>query len=258
MYWLQAASYFCLLIFFPKQRMKHNAFLFFLLAWSVCIGASAQTVKVVRESPVSREAQTQDFAFIEPQTDSARFAFVATLEVTREEPDADLQTLYEKLKKKAQKLGANCFRLRSHEILSYKTTLTLDVFYGTDSVLEANGENHEKNVVYLFGSSNRKDNSCTFKLNDEKKELKGGSFYRIPLQVGKQITLSKGGFTGASVTLTGKEKQPALFLSLTGFGVGPGPFVPGMSMIAFNTGRIEAMERSFGRLLVTVLAGEKQ
>jgi len=160
------------------------------------------------------------------------------------------------LKAKAQELGANAFKLNSFKIIdsSNKKILILDTYYGTDTAINLNFKNHVKNIVYIFCDAEKSDKTYSFKIDNDKKEIKGGTFYKYQNKEGQKVKINKGGFSGATLWINWKENKPATFLTLTGFGLG-GAQLPynqqfGMS---FNTGRINYIDGDLGHLLTALL-----
>jgi hypothetical protein len=60
-----------------------------------------------------------------------------------------------------------------------------------------------------------------------------------------------GGFLGAKVDIYGREERLPVYLSLNGFGIGPGSF--NQISVSFNTGRIYPVEMNFGQFLINIL-----
>ncbi len=217
---------------------------------------TAQIVDVTARSTFQPEGEGKDFAFIEPVTDTAEIKFIATVQATKEGSDAEIDKLYDAIRSRAQKMGANAFKLNSfkrNDSLN-KFILILDTYYGTDAALLLNFNNHEKNVVYIFGDVERSGKSYSFKIDNKKTEIKGGTYFRYQNKEGQEVKINKGGFTGATLWIKWKENKPASFLTLTGFALGGGgPVQPGQVGGSFNTGRISYINGNLGHLLVSIL-----
>jgi hypothetical protein len=230
-----------------------------LILTIVCLVLShtilAQKVEIISQSDFQPIKKQKDLAFIEPKTDTTGLKFVATIKSSGEGKKAALDVLFYTVKYKAQKLGANTFKLKSFEKNDSldAATLTLDVYYAADSLLNINFDNHEKNVVYIFGDFKESEKIYSFKLDNEKKELKGGTFYRYVNEEGREVRINKGGFSGATVWIKWEENKPASFLSMTGFGLGTGPAPAGQIGISFNSGRLNYIDTNLGHLLVSLL-----
>jgi hypothetical protein len=224
-----------------------------LLILSNVIGA--QTVEVINKSDYNLGVISEDFAFIEPTTDSTDIHFIARIKASAKKDKTDVGDLFYKIRATAQKLGANAFKLRSYEKadVGRKPVLVLDTYYIADSSLSLNFDNHEKNVIYIFGDSEKSDKIYSFKINNTKKEIKGGTFYKLENKEGQEVKISTGGFTGATVWIKWKENKPATFLSLTGLGLGGGTVPAGQIGMSFNTGRINPINGDLGHLLAQLL-----
>lgn len=216
----------------------------------------AQTVEIVHQSAWQPQGKSNDFAFVEPATDSASFTFVATVKATGTGKHKGTDQLFYKLKEKAQELGANAFKLKDYTSSdsSNSSTLILDVGYLSDSAKLLNFQRHEKNVVYIFGNPGKSEKSSNFKIDDKKKELSGGTYYKYALKEGQEVKINKGGFTGATLWINWKENRPAAFITLTGFGLGGGPVPAGVVGMSFNTGRINYIDGNLGHLLTLLLS----
>jgi hypothetical protein len=217
--------------------------------------AAAQTVDVIQRSAFATPGPQKDFHYLEPNFDSVGIRFVATLKVTGTGKQSDIDVLYAKVKEKANELGANAFRLNSYDKsdITKTSVLQLDTYYGPDSALGINFEQHEKNVVFIFGDADKSNKSYTFKVDNEKKEIKGGTYYKQVIKEGQELKINKGGMIGATVWTKWRKDRPATFLTLTGFGLGGGPMPPGMTGVAINTGRINYVNGNLGHLLTQIL-----
>lgn len=233
--------------------MKNSIFTIALLIVSNL--AIAQTVEVISKSDYQPEKQSDDFNFIEPTTDTTEIKFVATIKASAKDKKTDISELYHKIEAQANKLGANAFKLLSYTETdsSNNSVLILNTYYGTDTALSSNFRNHEKNVIYIFGAGEKTERIYSFKIDNTKAQIKGGTFYKQAIKEGQIIKVSKGGITGAAVWIKGEENKRANFLTLSGFGLGGGPVPPGVMGASFNTGRINFVNGNLGHLLVTLL-----
>lgn len=215
----------------------------------------AQTFEIISQSDFRSTTKEKDFAFLEPKTDTTDLKFVATIKAYGEGKKAALDVLFYGVKIKAQKLGANAFKMKHFERndSTDATTLILDVYYGTDSLLTTNFDNHEKNVIYIFGDFKPSEKTYSFKLDDNKQELKSGTVYKYVNTEGREVKINKGGFSGATVWIKWAENKPASFLTMTGFGLGGGPVPAGQIGMSFNTGRLNFVDGNLGHLLVSLL-----
>jgi hypothetical protein len=218
--------------------------------------ANAQDVDVVKTSNRTDLTPAKDFAFIEPSTDTTTYGFVATYTATGRKKQANITNLFYKIAVKAKKDGANCFKLNDYHYndSANELMLTLDTYYWNDSIRVVNFEHHEKNGIYIFGGERvNDDNTLTFKVDDEKKTIPSGTYYKLARIDGKEVKISKGGFSGMTMWLGKKGEEPTVFFTMTGLGLGGGPMPAGVIGMSFNTGRIQKVPGDLGHLLTMIL-----
>ena len=215
----------------------------------------AQTIEILKRENIPTKSNDEDFSFIEPRTDMNLFTFVGTIRATGSDGLAKIEVLFFKLKETAHELGANCFKLNDflQTDVPRQSILTLDVYQANDSTLNLNFENHEKNVVYVFGDERKTSDKYTFKIDNVKMEFKAGTYFRYENKVGQEVKINKGGFTGMTLWIKWKENKPSSFLTLTGLGLGGGQVPYGTVGVAFNTGRINRVDGNLGHLLTQVM-----
>ncbi len=236
-----------------SDMRKHciSTLLFLFLTTSL----NAQTVEILKHENIATKSNDEDFSFIEPITDINLFTYVGTIRANGLDKFAKIEVLFFKLKKTAHELGANCFKLTSflQTDVPRQSSLTLDVYQANDSVVNLNFENHEKNIVYVFGDERKTNDKYTFKIDNEKKEFKAGTYFRYENKVGQEVKINKGGLTGMTLWIKWKENKPSSFLTLTGLGLGGGQVPYGTVGPAFNTGRINRVDGNLGHLLTQVI-----
>ena len=229
-------------------------FLIFFIGFSVNKSYS-QNVEVLQKSELKNLPEGKKYAFIEPTTDTSKIEFVATLFAKDKNRKSNIETLYFAIREQANKLGANCYKVKlfKRDTLKSETVLILDSYVASESLLNENTTNHEKNVVLIFGGEREDDKSISFSVNGERKEIKSGTYFKINLKEGEEVKVSKGGFMGASLWLHREnDKQPA-FYSLSSFGLADFNQQPS-NTISFNTGRINRISNiSLGLLLKQLL-----
>ena len=239
-----------------------------LLTTITTLNGYSQLVLVTKNAGIKNLLISKTFAFIEPTTDTSQTKFVATILAKDDYRNTSIESLYFEILKQANKLGANCFRLKSFSrdtlkfSLNHLTVLTLDCYYASDTTLVKNTNNFKKNVVYIFGNEKKTDKAMSFNINGEKKEIKSGTYYKIALEEGNELNVSKGGaIGGARMCLKwSKDRQPA-FYTLSGFGVSASndpSFSPNngynTSTISFRTGGISQITNiNLGLLLAQIL-----
>jgi len=71
-------------------------------------------------------------------------------------------------------------------------TLILDTYYWNDSIRTLNFDNHEQNSIYIFGGEKPgEENTVSFKIDNDKKVLKSGTYYKYVRTQGKKVKISK-------------------------------------------------------------------
>lgn len=240
--------------------MKKKTLILVALLLQLCTQLTAQDIEVVKQSAFQKEKKVKTLDYIESPADTASMTFVATLKVTGENRRADLNAIYFKMKDKARDLGANAFKYTNYEMIdsANKAILVADLYFANDSALDANTMKQEKNAVYVFGDVVPSEKTVTYKANGEKKELLGGKYAKyVNSKEGDEVKINKGGFTGASMTITWKENKSSIYVSLTGFGLGGGPVPAGQIGLSFNSGRINYIDNGLARILLQVMKEAK-
>jgi len=218
-------------------------FLTTFLLLSLCIDGKTKT-------------NDESFSFIETSSDSSSLRYVRTFKCISKKGD-DLESLYRAIKLQAIGIGANCFRYNNFMRDSMGTmALTLDTYYGDDTFTNINLNNHERNTVYIISDGNFNSRTYTFKTDKEKRIIKSGTYYKHTINKGEKVKIKKGGFFGASATISWDENNTCEFFSLSGFGLADMPLLvnpmPRVG-VSFTTGRLKPVERSFGLLLTMIL-----
>lgn len=216
----------------------------------------SQTVEILRKSEKIQLSKGNDFAFLETKTDTSKLEFVATIKATGINSKTNLSSLYFTILENAKAIGANSFKLNSYlqNDSSKIYSLILDTYFGVDSLLDLNFDNHEKNMFFIFGDE-KIDGTDTysFKIDGVKKKIKSGTYYKQELKEGKEVKINKGGITGMTIWLNWKPKRQSAFFNFTGFGLGGGSVPVGVVGASFNTGRISNIDGNLGSLLTQIL-----
>jgi hypothetical protein len=229
---------------------------FFFLALIITINCTAQKVEILKKAEVGNLPEAKVFTFIEPTTDTSNIQFVATIAAKVNGKKQAIEFLYYEIRKKATKMGANCYRIKSFTRipLNNQCELILDSYVTSDSVLNSMIDSHEKNVVFIFGYESENDKSVSVNVNGEKREIKAGHYLKFELKEGEELKLNKGGAIGGSTAwlVWEKDKQPQ-FYTLTGFGLSNITQQPANG-ISFHTGKISRIYNvSVGLLLINLL-----
>ncbi len=246
--------------------MKNN--LLYLLFFLLPFYGFAQSVEILEKSDVKDLKKQKDFDYLHVKDDTTKmFIFVGTIKASG---NYNIARLYESIMLEANKLGANCFRLVDYNEESKKSSLTLNVYFASTLVLVENELFKERNVVYIFGNDKDDDGKTSFKLNGKKAEVGNKEYLRIENPSGNQVKVSKGGFTGASVQITGESNKSATYLTLSGLGVAPsgGYYSGGYSGsgvayggvgagISISTGKINYMNPGLANILLQIWKKEE-
>ncbi|MCB0496695.1 MAG: hypothetical protein KDC79_11220 [Cyclobacteriaceae bacterium] len=158
--------------------------------------------------------------------------------------------------KKSNEMGANAFHIDSvqyHSIVSIKFTIT--VYSLSETQIDSIYMLYPTNKIYILGDLNPealKFKPITIKVNNIKTELPPTKYLSYQNKIDGETIISKGGLMGTKVWIRWKEDRLPLYLSVNGFGVGPGSSV-GVMGISFNTGRINSVDMNFGEFLIETL-----
>lgn len=220
-----------------------SSILFFLLL-SICGSVFSQTVEIIRQSDQPLSKKGKDFACLAAATDTNQLTFVAQLKATGPNNKAGIESLFQALRKQANRMGANAYRLAAYS--PGEEALVLNVYFATKEQLAENFDSQDKNAIFIFGSEKAGPGApFTFKLNNEKKTLRPGAYFRYDLREDEEVKISKTGLASAVQWFKWKANKPAVFLTLSTFGIG-GKNAP-------ESGRLNFVDANLGYLLVQVL-----
>jgi hypothetical protein len=228
---------------------------FILLIGKLISPLYAQTVEVVKKTTFISPQKDPAFEYVEQKTDLSALAFIGKIKATGEGKAASIPKLFFRLKDKAYELRANCFRVNSfvQGDAIKKGVLVLDIYYGSDSILNINSANHIKNTIYIFCDDQEHDKTYTFSINDIQKEIKTKSFYQHTIAKDQVVEVSQGRFFGPSFPIHWKKNKSATFLSLSNFGLAPDKSSPDYMNRVFNTQTLNLIESDLGYLLASLL-----
>lgn len=224
-----------------------------LLTFTVSLSQDIELIKAGTTS--TKVKQYVEFHFLHKDIDTTSLTFIGTFKASGIGKKSYFENLYFSIELAAKKIGANSFR-----VVDFKRTeeedfseLTLETYASNESTIIQSNNLKDKNLIFIFSTERNTPNKrTTFKVNDEIQEISGGEYLSYKLNEGEEIKISKGGLTGAAAWFVWKEDKPSTYLSLTGFGVGPGA-PAGTVGISFNTGRIYPMDKNLGELLTLIL-----
>lgn len=231
--------------------------LLLFIGWAI----QAQSVEVINKSQTWQAEKSSSFDFLKSSTDTSTLEYVATLSISGADKHAKIEALFYAGQKEAKKLGANAFIFKTHTegIKPRKASLTLDLYFASDSILEYNLSNRDENTIYLFTGEKISDENHTIKVNDVKTLLKAGTYIKHQLKEGEQFKINIGGFLGQTNWFNWKENKAPVFLTLTQFGlygaqIYEGPFNSGGAVgVGFNTGRIIKLPENLGNVLLQIM-----
>ena len=225
----------------------------FFVLWIVVV--RAQKVEELRRGmPLTgRHTIAPDLLLLDPSIDSGQVQFLATLKATlkndkRWGTDA-LSAMYEKLMARATwRLKANVYRL-SDFVLSDTgavVSLTLDVYYASESVLRKNALKWERNVLYVWPEPARFDPGVenTVGFNGLKVSLHNRQYIKYLMAEGEKVVLSKG---NTDYAIKGAADQQPMFISFHGCCV----VIP-----TFGTGYFIRDKLGYGQLLLLTYFSE--
>ena len=216
----------------------------------------AQRTEIIKKAELGTLSEGKVYAFIEPSIDSSDLQFFAKISSKVKGKKNAIELLYYEIRKKATKLGANCYKISSfaRNSATNECELILDSYVASDTILSINTANHVKNVVFVFGRENEDDKPISPNINNETVEIKGGHYLKLELTEGKELKLNKGGaLTGATAWINWQKDKEPQFYTLTGLGLAALPQQPANG-ISFNTGRINRINNmSVGFLLIKLL-----
>lgn len=224
--------------------------LFLLIAQSTF----SQTITFIEKNDTLQRPEYQEFIYLNEVTDSNPSKFVATIKSEGSLKKPSL--LFEKIKDAAQNLGANSFKYVSFKMNDTESgELVLKAYFSADSLLTANFKNIPKNKVYVYGDENMLGNKIQgYKVDGKKMEIGAGKFKVYDVAIGESLKINKGGFTGLTLWIEGKEDKGASFLSFSGIGLADTQYIPGQPGIgvSINTGKIHRIEPNMALLFLHI------
>lgn len=232
--------------------MKLLNLLICLLVTSDVFAQDAQMTVLGKYRPAVRE-ESDIFQFILPDTDTAGLGHVATFRAVTGGKKSTIENTFFDITTRGRMLGANCFKLTDFKKDTLgRFTYFIEAYFCDKPILKKKMDRLPTNKVFVFCSEKQGDEMYSLKVDDVKKEFKSGTYLAYTLEKEKVLKLSKGGMTGATAKLKYKENKPAIFLTVSGFGLG-GALPSGVVGLSFNTGRITVIDHNLGYLLTYLL-----
>jgi hypothetical protein len=219
-----------------------------------CAMSIAQTVEVLKSSPSIKSIRDARFEFLDKRVSASGLFFIGTIRAIGKDKKASISELYFKLKDQAYLMGANSFKVNAYsknEKLK-EASLKLDIFKATDSTLN-DKSTREKNVIYVFLNDFTENESYTFTINENEREIKSGMYCRYQLKPDESAIIDPGGLLSMNFTFKWKKDNSSSFITLTDFGQEDPSKDYDYSGRYFNTKRLNRLERSLGLLLIEVM-----
>jgi len=219
-----------------------------------CIYGYAQEVQIVEKNDnFIQKEKVEKFEFIDKDLDLINHEKIVVLKgYSVNSGKSTLIGLFNKFWEMSNKFGANSYLIDKVESDTNTIFVQISAYYLDRMTIEDNFQLYPKNMVYVFGDLDiKKGNTKRIKLNGQRVELAPLEYIASQNSVGKYVTVSIGGFLGAKVDIYGREGRLPMYLSLNGFGIGPGNY--NQISVSFNTGRIYPVEMNFGQFLINTL-----
>ena len=189
--------------------------------------------------------------FLEPDMDTVGVYFIATIKGSAK--NDDMWVVYDKIVRKAEKMGANCFKVVRHTLKNSlkATSLTLNVYYADPLLITKNENLHEKNSVFIFGNISG-TKAASFKIDDTLKKIDVGYYYKHVLNTDLKTKFTQTGAFGSNAFAKASDK-PALFLPLGTLGNGARGSLPPSGLGIGVSSSFSFIDNNFGLLLLTIL-----
>jgi hypothetical protein len=213
----------------------------------------SQDVERIRTgATLDKLKRNDEFYFLHPQIDTVTTTFVGTFKASAEGNKSRIENLYDVIRDEARKAGANAFKFVSFDRGEDEGALILDTFFADGTVISQSNQLSDRNIVFIFFEERPSpDHSITFKINENRRVLRGGQYYAYPIEESEQVKISKGGIS--SMRLSGGKNRSAAYLSLTEFGTGKVSQQVRSSGTPYNENTIYTIDRNLGALLTLVL-----
>lgn len=243
-----------------------KTFVFVFLVLILPLSLWSQEIEILTKNPDFEPGKKpSDFFYVSKSLDSSLGMKVADVRLTakREGRDKSLAPMYYKFRKEAMKMGANAFFMTKMSYFEEEKEyeIFIELWSLNDDEIEENLSLMPTNQLIIIGNIDTKNESKGkgFKLNKEKTDLMPYSYILCQNEVGEKISVSVGGFTGASMSTTGAEGKLPVFIALGGVAVAPMVMVPNGGVgISINTGNVFPLDMDLGFFLMDILDLEKQ
>jgi len=224
-----------------------------LFLFLFCTFSYAQEVQIIEQNENYVKKTVENFEFIDDGFDLTDYEKIVVIEgYTINSGKNTLVSLFNYFWKTANDYGANAYKIDRIEMNSDDTHIQISTYHFDEKEFETNFSLYPKNKVYVFGDLDvKKGKGKRINLNKQRVELSPLEYISYQNEVGKYATVGIGGFLGAKVDIFGKEERLPTYLSLNGFGIGPGNNFE--ISLSINTGRIHPVDMNFGQFLINIL-----
>lgn len=170
-------------------------------------------VKFIRKADTTSTEQSPlaPFYFLEKNIDTNKMLFLGEINVFSKKPGHTIEILYYRLKREAQKIGANAFLLRSYKEENAMMSFTASVYLAGDSSIVENIGLKQKNCVYVFSFGDNKAEITLF-TNGQEKKIKQYSGSQVCLNDNETLELKR--YDGTKIEFKGNSKTTNVYINL--------------------------------------------
>ncbi len=225
----------------------------FLLAFCFCtILTFGQKVEIIKtNNDFVKKKKQKSFLFISRDVSVDTLTYVATISCNSNKK-SNLPTLFKKLRKKGNKLGANAYRISSIEDDSSEINVTLDIYAVSRNQRNTIKAFYPSDKIYLFGHPTRSSKSIKCKINKIKSYIKPFHYVELDHNENSETSISIGGFLGSKIRFNGNEKKDIFYLTLSKGGLEPGIHL-GQPTIHFNNGDINVVNENLALFQIQIM-----
>lgn len=232
--------------------MKNISILLFVFVLFSGVGYS-QKIEFIEIKDSLSIPQKEYFEFLNDSIDASDAMYLAKIKSSGDLKK--ISDLFYAIKEAGQKLGGNSFKFVGFEATDGdKGNLILEVYVSSELLLDRNFDTSSKKKVFIFGDDNYNGKKKqTYKINGEKKEIGSAEYSEFDVPIQQELKINKGGFTGMTLWISGKEHKGSSFFSFSGIGVSGAGFSPNMGAgIMINTGKIDRFDPNLGFVLMKI------
>lgn len=231
----------------------HKVLIFFV-CFTFHLSFAQEQVELISTHQTLEKSKDNYFGYLFPETNLAEATLIA--KVKGKGKKNQLVSVMRQIKNMMTESGANAFLIEQYQSTDSKTfEIVIAAYYCSDDLFEENYTHVPKNKVYVFGNDDlTNQRSINYKINGEKKEVYSLKYQKYEVKIGEELKINKGGFTGMTFWISGKENKGSTFLTFTGLGFGGANYNPanGGVGVSINTGRIDPIDPNLGLVLLKV------